>query len=385
MKGFFLFSLALLTASALARGGDVDNGGDSVTCRKSALNSFSGDYFIDFLAQYNPNKLPVGAQTLEQSLDRIEKGLIKVPWMVSSFKRFRADFLIERDYSRENIWESAEFGLVDVNNPGALLPKPPANCTEYNQAVIRVQPGRSGLPADKRVFRYVPELIERLRSTDALQVSFLLVHEWLWRFDVNADQNSRINYLLHTDQLDKLSSDQLQTVLGNLGIKKPLRLDPWSPDSCVHDSAYTRKLNEQRAGETTSSHQLGYGAPILLERAGSIRHPEDRADKSKEFRESFKNPVFFTIESNRNYLYIKSYEYQSTIEINHLDCQISEEGLPDRSFYCTQFGTSVPTKEFYDEMNVSIGPGCVRVHGVKTVREISREDSMKEFVILFSK
>ncbi|MES3038312.1 MAG: hypothetical protein V4736_10430, partial [Bdellovibrionota bacterium] len=69
-----------------------------------------------------------------ESMDRIQQGLLKIPWMYGSFREFQRDFLNETDFSRESIWEKGNNGVVIVDKPELLAVLLPPNCQEFHQA-----------------------------------------------------------------------------------------------------------------------------------------------------------------------------------------------------------------------------------------------------------
>ncbi|HEX4926262.1 MAG TPA: hypothetical protein VFV50_19365, partial [Bdellovibrionales bacterium] len=198
----FVF-MVLFASQAFASGGAVGNGGDAVVCRPSSQNKFNGYYALDYLAKYQSNLDAVPAASIEQALNRIEAGLhAKLPELWPSFREFRNNVFNTRDFTRKHIWEEAAFGLVDLKDE-ALVERLPENCRAGDkiavvQAVIRQPPSVAGLPEYKVKYKFVPQVTEALRRQNPVQLSFLIVHEWLWDFSKNVDRNRVINYLLHS-------------------------------------------------------------------------------------------------------------------------------------------------------------------------------------------
>jgi hypothetical protein len=68
------------------------------------------------------------------------------------------------------------------------------------------------------VFLYVPELVTRLERTGPLQVSHLIVHEWLRSYTNNAETIRRSSRLLHSEAVRQLSQAELRLMLRNFGL-----------------------------------------------------------------------------------------------------------------------------------------------------------------------
>ena len=201
MKYFLLFPFFLLFQNfAIAGGFTVNNGGDAVVCRPAPqMNQLNGYYSLDFMALFRADFPPVQTRSVADSLHRIEKILFeKLPELAPSFSEFIGTLFNETQYFQPRIWEKAAYGLVDLKDEN-FVSIVPANCQQNGrlmivQAVIRQDPSALGLPKDKVLYRYVPEVIQYLIRTNPLQLSFLLVHEWLWDFSDNVERNRRINY-----------------------------------------------------------------------------------------------------------------------------------------------------------------------------------------------
>jgi hypothetical protein len=228
--------LLVFSFSAFAAGGAVGNGGDGVFCKPSPGNPFQGYYSLDYLAQFNPAIPLAEAQSLDQSLDRIEKTLrAELPELAASFKVFRDEIFNETDFTKTHIWDRANFGLIDLKDE-MLVNKVPENCrngdqVQIVQAVIRLNKEVSGLPGDKINYKYVPEVVNELRKKNGLQLSFLLVHEWLWSFSSSVERNRRINYWLHAD--NGWTRQKWIDQLHGIGFTVPQMEPPvWEPSIC---------------------------------------------------------------------------------------------------------------------------------------------------------
>ena len=99
----------------------------------------------------------------------------------------------------------------------------PTNCRQNGkvqivQAVIRQESKFTGRPPGDLVYRFVPAVLDELESKAPMQLSFLLVHEWLWDVSKNVDRNRRINRFLHSEALEHLSAEAVQAQLAGLGL-----------------------------------------------------------------------------------------------------------------------------------------------------------------------
>ena len=219
------FLILLLTHSVSWAGGfTVNNGGDAVVCQPAPmLNQLNGFYSLDFMALFRADMPPVQVRSVAESLHRIEKLLHeKLPELAPSFSEFVGTLFNETQYFQPRIWEKAAYGLVDLKDEN-FVSIVPSNCLQDGhlmivQAVIRQDPSALGLPKNKVLYRYVPEVIKNLIKTNPLQLSFLLVHEWLWDFSDNVERNRRINYLLHSKNLELWSREEWISALQNLGL-----------------------------------------------------------------------------------------------------------------------------------------------------------------------
>ncbi|MES3038313.1 MAG: hypothetical protein V4736_10435, partial [Bdellovibrionota bacterium] len=63
MKSLAIISGLFLISTAYA-GNTIGNGGGTVTCKRSAENNYNGEYFLDYLIQFNANLPPVSVVKL---------------------------------------------------------------------------------------------------------------------------------------------------------------------------------------------------------------------------------------------------------------------------------------------------------------------------------
>ncbi len=357
-------ALALLLAAEAhaVKGNGVGNGGDAVLCRKSAGSVFDGYYSLDFLAQYDPTSLPVAMATLDASLDRIERGLkAKLPALLLSFQEFRLTLFNDRNMTLERIWERAPFGLVDLKDE-ELVTLLPANCVsgdkaQISQAVIRQPPSVSGLPPGKILYRFVPTVVDQLAQSNPVQLSFLLVHEWLWDFSSNVARNRRINYWLHSDRLDLWSQNEWAQNLQGIGFTMPGMPDPVYSDAVCppHADSLSFLTDPKRANArdpillgTGQAHQRKWNCSTSSGLCGTTW------DVSSSFAKNFGTPIRLQI-SNGTLRIESGPKLRSVV---HAECRI--DTLRGRVETCGYL-VGPSGYRYYPDMRpeVVIGNGCV--------------------------
>ncbi|HEY8269762.1 MAG TPA: hypothetical protein VIG33_02660, partial [Pseudobdellovibrionaceae bacterium] len=148
----------------------------------------------------------------------------KAPTLAPYFKDFR-DLVFNTDYSKTKVWESTPFGLVELDdqNITSLIPE---NCkkegkTQLIQAVIREFQSFSGADIGHIIYKFDPKIVDSLDKKSPLQLSFLMVHEWLWDLSQNVDRNRRINRFLHSREIESMSSEKVIKTLQGMGLTIP--------------------------------------------------------------------------------------------------------------------------------------------------------------------
>ncbi len=241
MKFISLASILIFAFAIKAHAsGTVLNGGDAVFCKATPGAQMQGLYSLDYLVTYDSSVQFFNARTVEDSHRRIWMLLNKnLPELQASFKVFSKNFL-NKDPHFTYIWEEASFGLVDIRDED-LVSLLPENCrgasgqAQIIQAVVR-QPSRfTGMP-NKTVFGYQPKVLKEMHERAPLQLSFLLVHEWLWEFSQNVQVNRRVNKFLHSVAFQEMSRDQIISTLREIGFAIPGDLKALLFDeSCLPD------------------------------------------------------------------------------------------------------------------------------------------------------
>jgi len=216
-----IFVLLLQNSTAWA-GGEVTNGGDAVFCIPNSSSSYSGYYSLDFLLtkdSFAESDLIAG--TWSESLEEIEKVLSeKSPSLGRELKLFQKRILAD-DLTSPLIWKKSTFGLVDIKDED-IIEKLPLNCYErFDGSTIRIF---QAVIREKRenstIYNYDPETIKQLENVEH-QLSFLLLHEWLWNYTDDVRVIRDVNRFLHSSEIKTLSSFELRKRLKILGLNLP--------------------------------------------------------------------------------------------------------------------------------------------------------------------
>jgi hypothetical protein len=217
-------NLALIASPALA-GFRVGNGGDLIECSDNPASEFRGRYSLDWLATYrksNANADLIPERDWQTILSDIGRRLAEVaPEAGARFENYR-QLIYNQDPSKKRIWEEASFGLVDVKDEqlSHLLPR---NCLRPDgklaiiQAVIRTT--STQINENTPVFyRYSPDAIQSVHDRP-LQISFLMVHEFLWDLSNDVQRNRSAVRYLHSKSFFEDSIGDVRMALQNLGVR----------------------------------------------------------------------------------------------------------------------------------------------------------------------
>jgi len=255
MKLVILVVLLSLPLRIFAGGIDIGNGGDIIKCKPGIENDLFGFYSLDYLVFDGREDTEIeDVSSWEQSLFRIRQQLVeKVPELLTSFDEFSYDIL-NTDYSRKHVWESTDYELIELDDED--LPVSihlPDNCRKDGkiqliQAVIRQNKDFSG--SDNIFFKYMPEVFDSLESQNPLQLSFLLVHEWLWSVSDNVDRNRRINWYFHSVYFEEGSSEDVRAHLEAIGLDLAAQPIIVSKNANGHFSSLQQAIMEAPAGAT---------------------------------------------------------------------------------------------------------------------------------------
>ncbi len=206
--------------------GTVLNGGDAVQCGYAEFPPKPGYYSLDYLLTLDPEAPPLyEVKSIEESLQRLNALMkMKLPELHRSFEIFMRNFL-NRDMKRTHLWQPAPHGLINIEDENMIAQLPPACRVTHDkvsliQAVVRQTPAFTRMPAHT-VFAFDTEVLKHMKERLPLQLSFLLVHEWLWEFSNHVVTNRMVNRLLHSQDFERMSRDQLVNFFKQISFSAP--------------------------------------------------------------------------------------------------------------------------------------------------------------------
>lgn len=209
------FSFFCISSSFAFAGSETRNGGDVVICGDG--KKYSLDYV---LAGYDSNLTLAKVIAPYDSLFRIQKLIDqKLPELSESFTTYinsftNTDITVDKPY----IWVNSEDDLPDIQDEDIrVFPK---SCTRSGPHAVLIKQAviRTRYTGDPSVIFYTND--HALEDLDSMQLSFVLVHEWLWNFTDRAVINRQANYFLHSAEFDAISADEAKAYLQKIGIFK---------------------------------------------------------------------------------------------------------------------------------------------------------------------
>ncbi|MGE0634723.1 MAG: hypothetical protein AB7O96_20085 [Pseudobdellovibrionaceae bacterium] len=221
MKSLFfftvIFSSVIFLSKSLGNGGAVGNSGVFAVC-ESDPKLYAADFLISRdldLGEDRDLPLDTQLQTIYQELKRLNE-----LWTddLKDFLETRFQQVRGRKYQ----WLRST-KLATMWNPGLdeLLP---SNCKEKHQAFYYFPPEKN---FTQIYYKYDPDLIPKVRQQPGgdLQVSYLLIHEWLWNHFDSTDilYSARFNRLLHSKKLLTLNEQDYKLLKAELARKPPQR------------------------------------------------------------------------------------------------------------------------------------------------------------------
>lgn len=226
VKKSLLLTMIAATSAWAEDGVKIGNGdgGDAVYCRHSSDDNVpvDGYYFLDYLATLNMDfGENVQITGWSQSAARIQHIFQSLsPGMAESFKSYVQDLANHHDFTRAHVWEPAD-GILAIHDQ-KLVSSVPESCMNHGsiklfQVVAHQNPQVSGRPAGQRVYTYVPKMFDALNKTSPLQMSYLYLHEWLWKHSDNVNRNRRINRMIHSVSLQEMSAAEIKQQLIGMG------------------------------------------------------------------------------------------------------------------------------------------------------------------------
>lgn len=190
---FFALSLAWA-------GQEVGNGGGFAMCADK--NFYSYDFLIT-------QKAPFGAlrsgMTSNQHLAHIRNQLLRLQDpLLSSYNEFMSSLFSQLPGKKFQWFQRNNLPLLWEPDLDVTLPM---HCRKVRKQAATYF---KSYPDTRRVdYAYDQNLLKQVEAqpNGGLQVSFLLIHEWLWNFFPRQrfDRLAMLNRLLHSENLDKLS------------------------------------------------------------------------------------------------------------------------------------------------------------------------------------
>jgi hypothetical protein len=232
------FFVLVSTQVGAIGGTTVGNGGDLVQCQGGPNEpTFVYKSLDDLLTlQSETDANLVEHKSLENLLFDVQTLIDRnIPELSLSFRDY-VGTLWNTDFSESRIWEPAPFGVLSISDEeigsGHLVPQacrhetPDGSKINLVQAIVRLRE-RFNPDHPRIVYAYMKDLIESVQAYDTLQISFLLVHEWLWDHSKNIERNRRINRLFHSKSFYELSPTDARSLLLNLGFLLPTEESQW--------------------------------------------------------------------------------------------------------------------------------------------------------------
>ena len=218
-----------LTSSLKSGSGGViiEHGGDFLHCRAADASAFAGNFTLDYVVTYDahvgraqdPTEATFAALTARTT--RIIDA--KLPELSDSWRRYLA-LLQSADPAGSRVWRPSGSGLADLPDE-ALVRKIDDNCkTERDGKVVPDlnQMVRRSYYVDggglKIFYEYDQVAFDDARNANALQLSYLVVHEWLWDFVREPNANRWVNRLLHSQSVDTMSTAAVRDYLRSYGV-----------------------------------------------------------------------------------------------------------------------------------------------------------------------
>jgi hypothetical protein len=204
-----LVFISLLSINLSYAGGVlIGNGGTVIRCSNDS--HFSSLDYIMTKNMLGKSITTSHKKTLQASFQRILNLLEnKAPALYDSFNEFTI-LVGNKNPAKKYHWIAPKNGIDIINDEIINLPFSCRNTrgsVEIVQAIVRKNVN------DKVVFEYDSDIFSQLEKADPLQLSFLLVHEWLWDISPNLQENRQLNYFFHSTLFDKMSVEQVKAYL----------------------------------------------------------------------------------------------------------------------------------------------------------------------------
>ena len=219
-----LLAFVLSSRQASSNSAVVGNGGNTLFCKDDT--GIDQEYTLDFVTEgFGRDSIFREVNSLEQSMEQIsviiDKNSYVLPYFSFQFNTFSKDILNTLDDSRYNFWENVQGPLEETHDQNLERPLP-ENCLingkpKLFQAFRRHGSRYVDSGTETTVYKYDEEILSRLKSRP-LQLSFLIVHEWLWSISGDVQVNRKINALLHSKAITQMNVIQVQRAFQQAGL-----------------------------------------------------------------------------------------------------------------------------------------------------------------------
>lgn len=230
MRLLIILSL-VLGSQAYAAGGVVNKGGDTVRCTGTPDFNHGGFFTLDYALAIGrgAKKRDFVANPWRSSIERIKQILVSAqPELALSFAEFAEStdqiWKLPAEHDSHRRWVVHRGRPLAVDDVGDLS-EIPATCKYRFSKEIRphfyiyraIQ--RSVLSSGIIEYRYSSATLQHLRRQPD-QLSWILVHEWLWDWTSDVEVNRAVNALLHSKAIDSMSADEIKLEFERLGFLK---------------------------------------------------------------------------------------------------------------------------------------------------------------------
>ncbi|NRA67458.1 MAG: hypothetical protein HRU19_23450 [Pseudobacteriovorax sp.] len=274
---FFILACLFCNQQLLAnRAVDVGNGGDVVICAEGHNGIVAEtQYTLDYMfARANFTAIPA-----DLSISKVIERMIAVyPGVGQELAGFiqaaNLQILSRPNLLSEFIWRPAN--LIDITDENLLI-RLPSGC--YVDGDVHQPRLKQAVIQDRRnvstVFRYDQEILSELRR-NPIQYSFLLVHEWLWKYSDNAVVLRDLNSFLHSTEFFQLDESDVRLVLRNLGFQ--LQKSPIPHYDITIDESFLAKIDEYEPATCKAVSGRGFSYQVTNEVVDTIWFYIDSAD-----------------------------------------------------------------------------------------------------------